>query len=56
MWYATNMEVYDYVKAYDNLVFSLDGKTVYNPSAIDVYLDYYGYNVIKPGETKKFEE
>ena len=56
VWYATNMEVYDYVKAYDNLVFSLDGKTVHNPSAIDVYIDYYGNNVIKPGETKKFEE
>ena len=55
VWYATNMEIYDYVKAYDSLEYSIDGKTVHNPSGIDVYVDYYGFNVIKPGETIKFE-
>ncbi len=54
VWYATNMEIYEYVKAFDSLEFSLDGKIVYNPSGLDVYLDYYGKNVIHAGETLDF--
>lgn len=52
VWYATNMEIYDYVKAYDSLVFSADGKTVYNPTLIDVWFDVVGtvYKV-SAGET-----
>jgi hypothetical protein len=30
IWYATNIEIYEYVKAYDALVYSADGKRVYN--------------------------
>lgn len=37
VWYATNGEIYRYVQAYNKLVFSVDGKTVYNPSALDVW-------------------
>lgn len=37
IWYATNIEIYDYVKAYKSLIFSTDGKLVKNPSAVDVY-------------------
>ena len=37
IWYATNIEVYEYVEAYRSLVFSADGKMVYNPTAIDVW-------------------
>ncbi len=37
IWYATNIEVYDYVKAYEGLSFSSDNTLVYNPSTIDVY-------------------
>lgn len=37
VWYATNGEIYRYVKAYDNLVFSVDGCMVFNPSALDVW-------------------
>jgi len=37
IWYATNIEVYDYVKAYESLAVSADGKRVYNPSATDVW-------------------
>ena len=36
VWYANNMEVYNYVKAYDSLEYSLDGKLIYNPSGINV--------------------
>ena len=41
-WYATNMEVYEYVCAYRSLVTSVDGKRVYNPTLIDVWMDVDG--------------
>ena len=51
VWYATNIEIYEYVKAYDSLVFSYDGKRVRNPSAIDVYTNLFGNEIlIKPGK------
>ena len=33
IWYATNIEICDYVKAYECLRTSVDGKIVYNPGA-----------------------
>ena len=38
IWHATNAEIYDYVQAYDNLIFSAAGDKVLNNSATDVYL------------------
>lgn len=38
VWYATNIEIYNYVNAYDNLEYSLDMTRVHNPSAIDIWL------------------
>lgn len=37
IWYATNIEIYDYVKAYDSLVFSADERMVYNPTLKTVW-------------------
>ena len=37
IWYATNIEIYDYVKAYEALQVSLDETLVHNPAAIDVW-------------------
>lgn len=48
IWYATNGEIYDYVKAFESLRFSASGALVYNPSAIDVYLCWMGKNVLVP--------
>ena len=31
------MEIYDYVHAYDSLIFSADGTRVYNPSLVTVW-------------------
>lgn len=42
IWFATNGEIYDYVQAYNNLVFSMDGETVENPSYMPVYLEIRG--------------
>lgn len=36
IWYATNIEIYNYVKAQQSLVISADETILYNPSAIPV--------------------
>jgi hypothetical protein len=52
IWYATNIEVYDYIKAYENLQTSVDKKIVHNPSAIDVWFLHNGETYcVKGGET-----
>ncbi len=42
IWFATNGEVCEYIKAYRSLVFSLDGERVYNPSCLPVYIEIRG--------------
>ena len=37
IWYATNMEIYNYVNAFKQLVFSADGSFVHNPTAISLW-------------------
>lgn len=50
-WYATNMEIYDYVNAYNSLVYSADGSMIYNPSLKEIWFDRDGkIYTIKPGE------
>ena len=51
IWYATNVEIYDYVKAFEALQFSVDGNRIFNPTATTVYLEIDGKQVaVKPGE------
>ena len=38
VWYATNIEIYDYIEAYRSLEYSVDRSMVYNPSAHDLWL------------------
>ncbi len=38
IWYATNIEIIDYMKVLDRLVFSASGDAVYNPSAQSAWL------------------
>ena len=52
IWYAANIEIYDYVDAFNKLIFSMDGRMVHNPGAYTLYFkmgetDY----CVKPGET-----
>ena len=55
IWHATNMEIYNYVKAFESLVFSSDFTMVHNPTATDVYLYVRNKNVlVKSGETVSF--
>jgi len=38
IWYATNIEIKDYMDALGNLKYSADCKIVYNPSAISIWI------------------
>ena len=42
IWLAAEIEIYDYVQAFNRLVFSLDGERVYNPSAVGVWIELRG--------------
>ncbi len=52
IWYATNIEIVDYMNAAKNLKYTVDMNKVHNPSAISVWISVDGkiYS-IKPGET-----
>lgn len=49
IWYATNIEIIDYINACDRLKFTMDSKTVYNPSATSVWLSVGGIIKEIPG-------
>lgn len=52
IWYATNIEIYDYVKAYERLQTSYDKKMIHNPTAVDVWFEIKGKtHCVKAGET-----
>lgn len=56
IWYATNIEIYDYTEAYNRLIISTDCTRIYNPSAIDVWFKKGTWNdgelyCVKAGET-----
>lgn len=40
IWYATNIEIYEYVEAYNRLIFSADCKMVKNPTTTTLWLSY----------------
>lgn len=51
IWYATNIEIYDYITAYNRLSWAIDMKAVYNPSAVSVWV-----KVAKPFEPEQTVE
>lgn len=52
VWYATNIEIYDYTMAYNSLVYSADASKIYNPSLKEIWLESDDkLYAIKPGET-----
>lgn len=52
IWYATNIEIYDYVKAYEALQTSVDERLVHNPTATDLWFYQKGkIHCIHAGET-----
>ena len=56
IWYATNLEVYDYVQAWNRLIFSADGRQIYNPTAFEIFYDDRGKTgSVEPGKVKILE-
>lgn len=52
IWYAANIEIYDYITAYNQLIFSVNGKKVYNPTNTALYFEVAGeIFCVNPGET-----
>ena len=52
IWYATNMEIWEYVESYKRLVFSLDERYVYNPTALTLWFTLNGeIHSVAPGQT-----
>ena len=55
-WYPTNIQLRDYVAAYESLIFSADGNVICNPSLQEIWLNVDGTGCsIKPGETLSLE-
>jgi len=51
IWYATNIEIYDYVKAWRSMHISADGRRLFNPSALPLWVAINGeVYCIKSGE------
>lgn len=56
IWYATNIEIYDYIEAYNSLQTSADGKMIYNPTLLDIWIfDNGNTYCVKSGETITIE-
>lgn len=54
VWYATNIEIKDYITAARSLVMSAGASVIYNPTATDVYMINDGKVILcKKGETIK---
>ncbi len=52
IWYATNLEICDYINATRNQEVSADGNTLYNPTATTIWLKTgKGIMQVKPGES-----
>ena len=63
VWYATNMQIYDYVRAFRSLVQSADGSFVYNPGTVEVFGQFWNPGTsgvhdfsVGPGETLCFDD
>ena len=55
IYYATNIELYDYITAYRSLIYSADGNTIYNPTLKTLWFVRDGILCkLESGETKKF--
>ena len=52
IWYATNGEIYAYIEAARQIVSSVDGQLLYNPTARTLYLEISGEKkLLEPDQT-----
>lgn len=57
IWYATNIEIYEYVESFKRLVFSLDMTRVKNPTAQELcFIFHQKLYTVRPGETLQLEQ
>lgn len=56
IWYATNIEIYDYVKKFRQMIYNAEGTKAYNPTDIDLWFSNRDGNLVKvpAGETVDF--
>lgn len=53
IWYATNIEIFDYINAYRKLQFNVDNTVVYNPTTTDIWFEIDGKTVcVKSSQMK----
>ena len=56
IWYATNIEIYDYIQDYQRLIWSAGEQEVYNPTARVLYFEYGGRSIsLAPGESLRLD-
>ena len=56
VWYATNGEIIDYISAFKALRRSVNGKYIYNPTDVDLYVAVHGKQILlKKGTTTTME-
>jgi peptidoglycan/xylan/chitin deacetylase (PgdA/CDA1 family) len=52
IWYATNIEIYDYMNAHNQLQFSVDASMVHNPTSTTLFFEYNEQSYeLAPGAT-----
>lgn len=52
IWYATNIEIYDYCSSYEKLEFFVDGSRVHNPTALKLWFENEkGLFAVEPNQT-----
>lgn len=57
IWYATNIEICEYVQAYHSLIWSVDNDIVYNPTHFKIWFEADNKDYcIEPGETLYISE
>ncbi|MBO5938357.1 MAG: polysaccharide deacetylase family protein [Clostridia bacterium] len=57
IWYATNIEIFEYMEDFDRLIFSADGDIVKNPTARTLWFDFEGQSFsIAAGESFRISE
>ena len=56
IWYATNIEIFEYIEDYKRLIYSADGTIVKNPTARKLWFSLNGHIVsLDAGETKRLD-
>ena len=56
IWYATNIEIYEYIQDYERLVWAVDMSKVYNPTNRTLWFSHRSeLRSVAPGQTLDLE-